>query len=221
MAEGEYYVSRVGALYAQYRMVVKPPLASVEAEYEKFPIPIYNEIRSLTDHLSRCFDPGGSIKSEDEINKQCESAEHHIKRAILDCYKLLLIASRDRVEKFEKSTRYLDLRTIDPDGEFSHSFLNQYREAKRLVREAKRAEANSQRREDAFGVYEAYQDAHNAYSRLEEYIEAKEPIIMRAKLRFFAGKVGWIVTSIVSFIAGNLLSNNNEAIVDWLLSIFQ
>ena len=216
MSSENIYFERVGALYSQYRTVVKPLLACVEAEYEKFPTPIYNEIRSFTDHLSRCFTDDGELKPDDAVSEQCSSAEHHIKRAILDCYKLLLISSRERIERFERGVRFLDLRTIDQDGGFSYGYATRLHEAKELARKAKEIEATA----DTLKTYEAYQSAHNAYCSLEDYLDSNQSVISHAKLRFFAGKVAWIVVSILSFIAGNLLSNNNEAIVSWLLSQF-
>lgn len=216
MSETAFYAERVGKLYAQYRSVVKPLLADVEAEFERFPTPIYNEVRSFTDHLSRCFTDEGQIKDEGTIKSQCESAGHHLKRAILDCYKLLIIASRKRIEKFEKSVRYLDLRTVDSDGEFGYKFNKGFQEAKRLVRDAKRVEATA----DDLATYEAYQAAHNAYTEIEDHLDVSAPMIRRARFRFFTGKLGWIITSVLSFIAGNLLANNNEAIVAWIASWF-
>lgn len=143
---------RVGAPYSQYRTVVKPLLACVEAEYEKFPTPIYNDIRSFTDHLSRCFSGDGVLKPGDAVSEQCSSAEHHIKRAILDCYKLLLIALRKRIERFERGTRFLDFRTIDSDGGFSYGYAVKLREAKELARRAKEIEATADTLKNLRGV---------------------------------------------------------------------
>ena len=42
-------------IYQQYKDPVKPLLAEIEAVYEKFPLPIYNEIRALNDHVARAF----------------------------------------------------------------------------------------------------------------------------------------------------------------------
>ena len=47
--------NRVRELYVEYNTVIKPLIAEVEARMEQFPLPIFNEIRALHDHISRCY----------------------------------------------------------------------------------------------------------------------------------------------------------------------
>lgn len=46
---------RIIALYQDYNTVIKPLIAEVEARTEQFPLPLFNEIRALHDHISRCY----------------------------------------------------------------------------------------------------------------------------------------------------------------------
>ena len=45
---------RITALYQDYNTVIKPLIAEVEARTEQFPLPLFNEIRALHDHIARC-----------------------------------------------------------------------------------------------------------------------------------------------------------------------
>lgn len=43
--------SKVRELYESYNAVIKPLIAEVEARIEQFPLPLFNEIRALHDHI--------------------------------------------------------------------------------------------------------------------------------------------------------------------------
>lgn len=43
------------ALYDDYNTIIKPLIAEVEARTEQFPLPLFNEIRALHDHIARCY----------------------------------------------------------------------------------------------------------------------------------------------------------------------
>ena len=202
----KYFVQKASDVLVQYREVVKPLLAEVEALYEKFPIPIYNESRALVDHLSKCFDSSGNLLSQQDIDKQIEKCQHHIKRMILDCYKLLNINCKEVVERFERKTRTLDLRTIDNDGSFSSEYHKLSDAAIKEVREAKKIEALG----NDNNTYAAYEKAHNTYAQLVLLIEQNRANIDRAKRKYIYNKFGWIIWSLITFIIGCVLTNNNE-----------
>ena len=46
---------RIIAFYKEYNMVIKPLIAELEARTEQFPLPLFNEIRALHDHIARCY----------------------------------------------------------------------------------------------------------------------------------------------------------------------
>ena len=46
------------ALYDDYNTIIKPLIAEVEARTEQFPLPLFNEIRALHDHIARCYFKG-------------------------------------------------------------------------------------------------------------------------------------------------------------------
>ena len=206
------YLAESGALLQQYREVVKPLLALVEAEYERFPIPVYNEVRSFVDHLSRCYDANGIVCDEDLVRDQLVKASHHIKRTIYDLYKLLIICGKEEVERFERKTRMLDLRTVDSDGSFSSCYEEGRQCAVMLTRQAKGIEATG----DTLATYEAYDRAYQAYLDLHHLIEDNDSSLHKAKVKWFAGKV----LSPVLFVVGVIVSPYIESAWNALLALF-
>lgn len=93
-------------LYKVYNTVIKPLIAEVEARTEQFPLPLFNEIRALHDHISRCY---SDDVTEEQIEKNIEKGNRHVIRIILDCYKYLNLSLHDSVMPFERQTRNIDL----------------------------------------------------------------------------------------------------------------
>lgn len=93
-------------LYKVYNTVIKPLIAEVEARTEQFPLPLFNEIRALHDHISRCY---SDDVTEEQIEKNIEKGNRHVIRIILDCYKYLNLSLHDSVMLFERQTRNIDL----------------------------------------------------------------------------------------------------------------
>ncbi len=57
--------------YKLYNTVIKPLIATYEAREQKFPTPIFNEIRAFTDHIARCYIDNAE---DDFITKQLSRA---------------------------------------------------------------------------------------------------------------------------------------------------
>ena len=101
------------ALYDDYNTIIKPLIAEVEARTEQFPLPLFNEIRALHDHIARCY---FKDITPEQRNIEIHKAERHVLRIILDCYKCLNLSIHDSVLLFEKQTRHVDL-TVLQNGE--------------------------------------------------------------------------------------------------------
>lgn len=85
-------------LYQQYNDPVKPLLAEIEAIYEKFPLPLYNEIRAMNDHVARAV----TAVDDKKAVIQLEKAASHINRITRDCYKFLDVYYKREAERFDK-----------------------------------------------------------------------------------------------------------------------
>ena len=93
-------------IYQDYNKVIKPLIADVEERTEKFPLPLFNEIRALHDHIARCY--SDKITPE-QVETEIQKAERHVVRIMLDCYKCLNLSLHDSVLLFERQTKNIDL----------------------------------------------------------------------------------------------------------------
>lgn len=205
--------SKIESLYRQYNGVIKPLIADIEARYENFPPELFNEIRALHDHISRCYMP--SI-TDDQIESEINKANGHILRIVLDCYKFLNVFISDDLKKFEKKTQNVDLSAIR-DGEFFPQYKKLLAVAVKTVREAKKAEGLN--KDEALTKF---QDAYNTYSDLELLINDNYAYICRAKCRYsvkrIAKIIGWLIAAILSGMISLLISCNQ--LMAFVSSIF-
>jgi hypothetical protein len=96
-------------LHQLYNDEFKLILAYLESYKLAFPGPVLNEIRAINDHVFRSIDP----QSSEEIALiEIKKAKGHLTRAILDCFKLLLIAYEKDVRGFEDSYKDVNLALV-------------------------------------------------------------------------------------------------------------
>ena len=162
-------------LHQLYNDEFKLILAYVESYKLAFPGPVLNEIRAINDHVFRSIDP----QSSEEIALiEIKKAKGHLTRAILDCFKLLLIAYEKDVRGFEDSYKDVNLALVK-DGDFLHEMRNLKNIARKKAVEAKTKESKSfPEKEDS---YLAYKDAINAYEDIFAYIESSSKALVNAK----------------------------------------
>lgn len=188
---------RIIALYQDYNTVIKPLIAEVEARTEQFPLPLFNEIRALHDHISRCY--SDNVSSE-QIDSEIHKAERHVVRIMLDCYKCLNLSLHDEVLLFEKQTKHIDL-TVLQDGTFYPRYKILRMKAIQTVRKAKSLES-----QDTNAALDAYQQSYNVYSELETMIDSVTPDLHWARIRFSVRRLLQVVLWILSAIASGVIS---------------
>lgn len=177
--------------------VIKPLIAEVEARTEQFPLPLFNEIRALHDHISRCY--SDNVSSE-QIDSEIHKAERHVVRIMLDCYKCLNLSLHDEVLLFEKQTKHIDL-TVLQDGTFYPRYKTLRMKAIQTVRKAKSLES-----QDTNAALDAYQQSYNVYSELETMIDSVTPDLHWARIRFSVRRLLQVVLWILSAIASGVIS---------------
>ena len=159
----KYLHDKLYPLYKNYNETIKPLIGAIEVYYEKFPIQIFNEIRSYNDHVSRCY---ANPLCRDIIDFEISKAKSHIDRIILDCYKFLNVAlHRKTIERFDKISKHVDLSVID-NGEFSMKY---YKLRRTLVADIKKAKLTE--RTDKDSAFKLYETSYLKYSELEEFLE--------------------------------------------------
>ena len=198
-------------IYQQYKDPVKPLLAEIEAVYEKFPLPIYNEIRALNDHVARAFFVDTDEKSYEQIMK----AKSHMSRIARDCYKFLNMYYRIESEKFDKM-----ICSVEPRSQEDFKRMAEYGElsdkATELVEYAKDNEHLVADEE----TYSNFQKAYNAYQELHKFIKKNRRDIFAMRRKKKVKVAGSGIFSLFTFVLGCILTNNNVAIIDTILKLF-
>lgn len=202
-------------LYNTYNETIKPLIALIEARFEKFPLPIFNEIRAFNDHVAQCYRKGiGTDYIQGELNR----AERHIKRIVFDCFKYLNVSLNDFVVKFEKQTKKIDLTTIN-NGDFFVKYKKLRASAIQAVRDAKKVESK-----DNQTAFEKYEEAFNIYCDLEELINSNFTNIIWARAKFNLGMIGkiilWLLAAILSGVISSIVGINYTNLLKFLGSIF-
>lgn len=188
---------RIIALYKEYNMVIKPLIAELEARTEQFPLPLFNEIRALHDHIARCY---SERISSNQVDSEIHKAERHVTRIMLDCYKCLNLSLHDEVLLFERQTKNVDL-TVLQNGTFYPKYKTLRTKATKMVRKAKSLESL-----DTQSALDTYQNSYNLYCDLENVIEEVVPDLHWARIRFSVRKSMQVLLWILSAIASGVMS---------------
>lgn len=188
---------RIIALYNDYNTIIKPLIAEVEARTEQFPLPLFNEIRALHDHIARCYVEGFS---EVQVDAEIHKAERHVIRIMLDCYKCLNLSLHDTVLLFEKQTKHVDL-TVLHNGTFYPKYKSLRTQAIQTVRKAKSLESM-----DTNAALDMYQTSYNVYSELENLIDSVTPDVHWARVHFTVRRAMQVLLWIASAVASGIIS---------------
>lgn len=188
---------RIIALYKEYNMVIKPLIAELEARTEHFPLPLFNEIRALHDHIARCY---SERISSNQVDSEIHKAERHVTRIMLDCYKCLNLSLHDEVLLFECQTKNVDL-TVLQNGTFYPKYKTLRTKATKMVRKAKSLESL-----DTQSALDTYQNSYNLYCDLENVIQEVVPDLHWARIRFSVRKSMQVLLWILSAIASGVIS---------------
>jgi SMC interacting uncharacterized protein involved in chromosome segregation len=211
-----YLHSQLVPLYKTYNEIIKPLIAEIEVRFERFPSPIYNEIKAYNDHIARCYD---NIENNEYINEQIGKAKGHIERIVLDCYKYLNVDLHKRVIKdFDGRIKNIDVTSIN-NGEFYIEYKKQRQYIVENLKKAKLLEVKPEK-EEAISLYE---QVHNKYTELELLVTQNDTNICWAKSKFSAKRIlkflGWLMSAIISgFISSNIIPWNE--LWKWVLSWF-
>lgn len=189
-------------LYRDYNTVIKPLIAEIEARMEQFPLPLFNEIRALHDHIARCYSDGITVERKSE---EVQKARRHIVRIILDCYKYLNLTLHESLLLFERQTKNIDL-TVLKNEEFYPKYRSLRIEAIQAVRRAKALESMN-----LDSALDAYQESYNLYTRIETLIDEILPDVHWARVRFTVRKglqiLLWLLSAVASGVVSILLAN--------------
>lgn len=177
-------------IYIQYQNIISPFITELEVRDTEYPIEIFNEIRAIFTHLSR-------YKMQ-QSEKDIISAENHVKRAILDCYKYLCISIAERLKTFRDEYKKVNLALAD-NGRFLPRLNELERVAKQVFTEAKKAEIKNELNEDK--IYLLFEKAYNAYSELDTFLDDSYEAILFASLHSKRDNRITIVSSVITVVS--------------------
>lgn len=201
----------LGVLYRDYTEKLKPVLAMVESYTQEFPGPILNEIRALNDHVSRCFN---TERSEADCLQEIKKGHGHLVRAILDCYKCLLIAYDGDVKDFFAHYKDVCIAVVD-DGKFLPELTRLYDEAKALAVKAKIKESNSYPEKEQ--AYDDYESAIIAFAKVKRHIANHSDGLANARQYAKDQTRSNHKFSIISALWGTLFGVLASLLMNWIL----
>lgn len=177
-------------IYEQYQKTISYFIVELEVRDVEFPVEIFNEIRSIFTHLAR-------FKLQNSLD-DLTSAERHVKRAILDCYKYMCVSYAEEISQFRESYRKVDLKIAD-NGAFLPKLDQLEHKAKMSCLLAKRAEITSQASEDE--LYKLFEEAYNNYENLSSFLNDSYEAILFASSHSKRSNVITIISTIITIIS--------------------
>ena len=178
-------------VYQFYNDKVKIIYSEVEARNNTLPVELLFEIHSAFDHLKRLH-----VDGEDE-NLSAQKAYSHLKRGVLDAFKLKLKYFNDDYSKL--INKKADLRIID-SGTYLTDLL---KDRKRIVDAAKSARLNEAKQDidEAFENWcitsEQINEFEQKYFDSEKIKWAERQSFFHFNANFWLGVVSGIVSSIL------------------------
>ena len=187
-------------LYEKYNTIVKILISEVEVTYEKYPPPIFNEIRAFNDHIARCY---FKEFTEDQKKYELERADSHLKRIIFDCFKYLNVYYHDELKEFDKRYKNVNLLSIN-NGEFLRSYSQLRSNIKTTLKEAKKMESR-----DKNVSFNKYQETYNLFKKIDRLLDDNNANLFKAKICFTIKRIGkfflWLGTAVISGIVSYII----------------
>ncbi|MBR5509234.1 MAG: hypothetical protein IKV59_04195 [Lachnospiraceae bacterium] len=165
----------------------------------------------MNDHVARAF----TANDDEKATQQIEKAFNHINRITRDCYKFLNLFYKKEAEKFDRSICSVEPRTTE-DYKRMADYGSLSDCATNLVELAKQKEHLVSDEE----TYQNYENAYNAYRELHQFIVDNRRDVLSMNRKRKSRAVGSLMFSIVTFILGCIVTNNNQAILDVFKNIF-
>lgn len=144
-------------VFTFYTDKFKPLYSETEARDNIIPVEILFEIHASFDHLKRFY-----VDKEEELSC-CRQARGHLKRAVLDMYKLKLKQFNSDFKSFQKNIQPSVLRIVD-NGNFYPAMNQDRKEIIKIATEARKNESNK----DKENAYANWSEVSVKINRFEE-----------------------------------------------------
>lgn len=182
-------------MFQFYKEVYIPIYSDLVGFLGEKPIQVIVEIESAFSHVA------AAKLNPNDYNLHITKAFHHIKRAALDCSKLLWVECKSELEKIidDKDLRKYGLKTSEAD------FLVLYKKSVTLAKEARRKETNMDG-SDIVEVIEAYQQAAHCMFDAINFVDLN--VVARLKKsQELSAKSAWFGVILTGVIGGAIIGN--------------
>lgn len=178
-------------VYEFYSLRVKVAYSEVEARCNELPVELLFEIHSAFDHLKRYH------LGEDTEERASEKAYSHLKRGVLDAYKLKL--KYHNVDYKELFIGNQDLKLID-SGKFLPDALKMHSRIVKCAKEARIGEGNNDNEVAFEKWYETsvlIDEFEDKYFDSEKIVWAKNQGVFQFRANFVVGIVTGVIASAI------------------------
>ncbi len=180
----------ISELFKFYKDYIKPIYFEIEARDNEIPIELLFEIHASFDHISRIYTDSNNEKEE------CNKASSHLKRGVLDAFKLKLKSFNKELKRLKN----INFNLID-NGNFLSNYTKDHLHIIKLAKEARTNETKN----DTEIAFDKWFEVSSLIDKFENnYIET-EKIIWARKItkRYFTKNtlIGFILGVIGSIIA--------------------
>jgi len=177
-------------IFTFYQEYIKPIYAEIEAKRNQIPVELLFETYASFDHLKRFYLDG---ENEEESSKKALS---HLKRGVLDAFKLKLKYFNEDIENF--LSLKIDFELID-NGNFIQEFHKKRNKIYKIAKEARLNESKKNTDE----AFEKWYEVSIELDKFEEEYLSRLDTVEWAKKKTFS----WLnKDSIKGFIIGILSS---------------
>lgn len=138
MTDQEKIQTLIEREYTFYSEELKPYIDAVEVYFGAVPDGLLNEIRKFVGHIS-----SATIDVDDQPQTRVDNinaAHKHLRRILLDCYKLMCIYEQDYIKVFQRKYRFYNTNDVD-DGNFDVKSHEKSRRASEAFKDAKKADS--------------------------------------------------------------------------------
>jgi hypothetical protein len=195
----------INKVFDFYNRIVKPAYVEIEARGNSLPIELLFEIHSALDHISRIH------SDHDDAEKCVEKALSHLKRGILDVFKLKLKYCNQAMERLE--LKGIDL-TLIGDGKFYEEFTQLRYSIKKTAKMARLEEKKAGNcSDDIEEAFRSWLETSALIDNMEEnYLNS--PKISWAKLKTIKLLT---INTLIGFIIG-VVSSLSAAGIIWYIT---
>lgn len=170
-------IKEISRIHREYVEEVAPLVEDLEHVQGYDTSPLYNEVRAIMGHLSRCYG-----KKPPSVSEEIRKARGHLDRLTLDTYKVYALYFTEIESYYESRYKWADLSSID-NHSFYEAYFNLSYQGKKYLLEARKQESVNKK-----AALLAYENMYAHYHRMMDYLFQHEPALRIQRWKYMAGR---------------------------------